>query len=70
MINIEIDINSKIRKLPFSLKLEVMKYIEFLSYKHQGKSIPERKFKFDWEGGLAELKDDMSSVDLQHKAMD
>jgi len=24
-------------------------------------------FKFDWEGGLEELKDKFSSVELQHK---
>lgn len=68
MIEQEIDV--KVRKLPFSLKLEVLKYIEFLFYKNKEKSLPVEKFKFDWEGGLAEFKDEMTSVELQHKAME
>lgn len=27
------------------------------------------KFKFDWEGGLSEIQNKYSSVELQHKAM-
>lgn len=29
-----------------------------------------KKFKFDWEGGLADVYGDMTSVELQHKAME
>lgn len=36
--------------------------------------IPERakksKFKFDWEGGLSNLKEKYTSVELQHKALE
>ena len=27
-------------------------------------------FKFNWEGGLSELKNKFSSVELQHKALE
>jgi hypothetical protein len=36
--------------------------------KNQGKTT--EGFNFNWEGGLAELKDKYSSVDLQHQASD
>jgi hypothetical protein len=28
------------------------------------------KFKFDWEGGLSDLKEQYTSVELQHKALE
>lgn len=28
----------------------------------------QKRFKFDWEGGLSELKEKFTSVELQHKA--
>lgn len=28
------------------------------------------KFKFDWEGGLSNLKEKYTSVELQHKALE
>ncbi|MDR9769406.1 MULTISPECIES: hypothetical protein [Acetomicrobium] len=30
----------------------------------------EDSFKFDWEGGLSDANIKISSVDLQHKALD
>jgi len=30
----------------------------------------EKKFKFDWEGGLSDLKEKFTSVGLQHKALE
>jgi hypothetical protein len=59
-----------VQKLPFYLKREVLDYIEFLSNKYHAKSMAKKKFKFDWEGGLADVKEEMTSVQLQHKAMD
>ena len=51
------------------LKKEVLDFIEFLLQKHKrGKN--RRKFKFDWEGGLSELKQEYNSVELQHKALE
>jgi hypothetical protein len=64
----ETEINAKIQSLPDSIKMEVLDYIEFLLSKyHPGKSGAKR-FKFDWEGALANLKKEFSSVELQHKA--
>lgn len=64
----EKEIETKVRKLPENLKKEVLDYIEFLLEKHQGKKIKKKGFKFDWEGGLSDLRDEFTSVELQHKA--
>ena len=32
--------------------------------------IGTKKFKFDWEGGLSEIKDKFTSIQLQHKALE
>ena len=57
----------KFNKLPEHLKKEVIDFIEFLTKKHQ---VPEGSgnFSFNWEGGLSELKNEYSAVELQHKA--
>ncbi|MGQ9626696.1 MAG: DUF2281 domain-containing protein [Anaerolineae bacterium] len=59
----------KLEKLPENLKREVLDYIEFLLQKYRKKT-RKKKFKFDWEGGLSELKEKYTSVELQHKAME
>ncbi len=63
----------KIEHLPSELQQEVMDFIDFLLDKCKQKP-PEKgkkgKFKFDWEGGLADLKDKYTSVELQHKALE
>ena len=51
------------------VKKEVLDFIEFLLQKHQRRK-NRRKFKFDWEGGLSELKQEYNSVELQHKALE
>lgn len=61
-------IKSKLEELSEDLKKEALDYIEFLLQKHKRK-VEEGKFRFDWEGGLSELKEHYSSVELQHKAM-
>ncbi|MDT7906854.1 MAG: DUF2281 domain-containing protein [Candidatus Calescibacterium sp.] len=74
----EKEIENKLRKLPENLKKEVLDYIEFLikkyrrelNKKEKGKENKVKGFKFDWEGGLADLKDKFTSVQLQHKASD
>ncbi|MDQ1354224.1 MAG: hypothetical protein QG657_4533 [Acidobacteriota bacterium] len=69
---IEQKIDVMVHSLPLNLKKEVLDYVEFLLNKYPGqkKAAPEKKFKFDWEGGLSDIKDEMTSVELQHKAMD
>jgi len=68
------EIGIKLKKLPDHLLPEVFDYIEFLLNKYGSKETAkneeEKKFKFDWEGGLSKLKDQYTSVELQHKAMD
>ncbi|NJD52555.1 MAG: DUF2281 domain-containing protein [Candidatus Methanoperedens sp.] len=64
-------ITSKLDQLPEDLKEEVLDYIEFLlqkgTYQRRAK---KNKFKFDWEGGLSDLKKKYTSVSLQHKALE
>jgi hypothetical protein len=67
---IEQKIEFMFQKLPFYLKKEALNYIEFLFNKHRTNMMDKKKFKFDWEGGLTDVKDKMTSVQLQHKAMD
>lgn len=62
-------VKEKLKELPEDLKKEVLDYIDFLIQKHE-KKVKNRKFKFDWEGGLSELKKKYTSVELQHKAME
>lgn len=67
-MNVE-TIKNKINILPPNLQREVVDYIDFLTNKYQHSS-KDQRFKFDWEGGLSDLKDKCSSVELQHKAME
>ena len=62
-------IKTKLKELPEDLKKEVLNFIEFLLQKHK-KSEKREKFRFDWEGGLLELREKYSSVELQHKALE
>jgi len=60
-------IEVKFNKLPEHLKKEVADFIEFLTKKHQVAE-SSGKFSFNWEGALAEMKNEYSAVELQHKA--
>jgi len=61
-------IKSKLEELPEDLKREVYDFIEFLLQKHGASKEKKGKFKFDWEGGLSNLKKKYTSMELQHKA--
>lgn len=61
-------IKSKLEELPEDLKIEAYDFIEFLLQKHGATRAKKEKFKFDWEGGLSDLKKKYTSVELQHKA--
>ncbi len=52
-----------IRELPEPLKIKAYEYIEKLK-KGQNTGL----FKFSWEGGLADLIEQYTSVELQHKS--
>jgi len=62
------DVENRLRELPEDLRRQVLDYMEFLLSKHKANKRRTRKFKFDWEGGLAELADRYTAVELQHKA--
>lgn len=62
------EIENKIKALPDDLKKEVIDYIDFLIMKKKKSNKQTGGFTFSWEGGLAELRDQYTSVALQHKA--
>jgi len=64
------EIGTKIEKLPNFLFSEVNDFVEFLLTKYSNREIQKTKFKFDWEGGLSKLRNNFSSVELQHKALE
>ena len=66
----EKEIEVKMRELSDDLRKEVLDYIDFLLSKYGNREIGRRKFKFDWEGGLSEIKEKVSSVELQHRALE
>ena len=62
-----------VHNLPLYLKKEVLDDVEYLLNKfpkQQKTTAPRKNFRFDWEGGLGDIKDEMTSVELQHKAME
>jgi len=66
----EREIEKKIQDLPENLRREVLDYIEFLLKKYKSKEIKTTGFKFDWEGGLSEIREKFTSVELQHRALE
>ena len=58
---------SDFENLPEKIQKQVMDYIEFLIVKYSDEKKTKQQFKFDWENGLSELKNQYSSVELQHK---
>jgi hypothetical protein len=59
---------AKYEALPVSAQRQVETFIEFLSKTTPTKSTRpmKRRFKFDWAGGLADLKKQFTAVELQH----
>ena len=66
----EEEIEVKIRKLPEDLRKDVLDYVDFLLSKYQERKTARKRFKFDWEGGLSEIREKFTSVELQHKALE
>jgi hypothetical protein len=64
------EIAVKMQALPDSLKQEALDFIDFLLSKKLRKKANKEKFKFDWEGGLADIGNEMSSVELSHRSME
>lgn len=55
--------------LPKKIQRQLIEYAEFLMSRSRQKHNTEKKknsFSFSWEDGLTELKDQYTSVELQH----
>ena len=52
----EKEIELKIKQFPDYLRKEVLDYMEFLLKKYSRQRNKEKKFKFELEGGLSELR--------------
>ena len=59
---------AKYESLPAMAQKQVETFIEFLSKTTPTKSArsAKRRFKFDWAGGLADMKKQFTAVELQH----
>ncbi len=55
-------------KLPAEARREVEDFAEFLLSRHEPR--PSRKPRLDWKGALRDLKDQHTSVALQHGALE
>ncbi|MCD6595854.1 DUF2281 domain-containing protein [bacterium] len=64
------NIDIKLQELPEYLRREVLDYIEFLLRKYKNKITIRKTFKFDWEGGLSDIRGKSTSVELQHKVLE
>jgi len=58
---------AKFDALPVGAQKQVETFIAFLSQTttKSGRAV-KRRFKFDWAGGLADLKHQFTAVELQH----
>jgi hypothetical protein len=59
------ELEEVIRELPLDLHQEVVDFAKFLMEKRGRK--PKGRLKLDWRGGLEDMKDQYTSVELQHK---
>jgi len=54
-----------VKELPPEVEEEVRDFVEFLLQKRERK--PRGKPQFDWAGALKDLRDQYTSVELQHR---
>ena len=54
------------KELPEELQTEVRDFARFVRDTHALR--PAGKMKLDWRGALSDLRDEFTSVELQHKA--
>ena len=59
------NIDERIKELPPELQQEVEDFVEFLLEKRMKKS--RGKPNFQWAGALKDLRDQFTSVELQHE---
>lgn len=62
-------IRTVLEELPEELEEDVLNYIQSLLQRN-GKETKKKKFNFNWEGGLSDLKEKYTAVELQHKALE
>jgi hypothetical protein len=56
-----------VKELPLDLQDDVRDFVEFLLEKRVRK--PKGKLTLEWKGALRDLRDQYTSVELQHKAL-
>ncbi|PKM83693.1 MAG: hypothetical protein CVU88_01655 [Firmicutes bacterium HGW-Firmicutes-13] len=68
----EKEIVKLIKELPVDLRIKVLDYIELLLKKNKktDKKLNKNNFRFDWEDGLSEIKDEFTSIELQHRSLE
>lgn len=57
-----------VKELPPEMQQEVRDFVEFLMEKRTHK--PKGRLKLDWSGALRDLRDQYTSVELQHKVLE
>jgi|YelNatPaOPRAMG01_1025707.scaffolds.fasta_scaffold33148_3 hypothetical protein len=60
-------LEEELKELPIELQEEVADFVHFLKERHNPKQ--ERPLKLDWRGALKELRDQYTSVELQHESL-
>ena len=61
------NIEDRIKQLPPELQQEVEDFVQSLEKRVQK---PKGQLKLDWRGGLRDLRDQYTSVELQHKVLE
>lgn len=62
-------IEERIKELPPELQQEVEDFVEFLIEKRVHRPRPKAQLKLDWRGALRDLRDQYTSVELQHEIL-
>jgi len=62
------DLEEVIKELPLDLHQEVADFARYLMNKRARK--PKARLKLEWRGALESMKDQYTSVELQHKIQD
>lgn len=64
-------LKAKIDTLPPALLDEVEDFVDFVLVKHAPSAKTEKEeMKLNWQGALSDLKDQYTSVELKHKALE
>lgn len=59
-------LEEKIKELPPEQQREVEDFVDFLATRHR--DLSRGQFTFSWAGALKDLREQYTSVELQHKA--